>query len=145
MKNMRVKRMNKYTVWTLISLLVGFSLMGCVNNPAKEADDFNLQAKTYGKLIRWRAFDDASQYNQPREGELPKPDMKFLDEIKVTKYEIKSLIISEEGDEAVVIAEITYYHERVNDVKTIEDQQVWWKNEETGQWLVDGGLPKFDP
>lgn len=135
----------KIIVSILIVLLANFSLSGCMNSKAKEVDEFNTHAKSYGKLIRWRAFDDATEYNRPREIDLPEPDMKFLSEIKVTKYEIDSLVLSEEGDEAVVVAEITYYHERINDVKTLKDQQLWWQDEETGRWYVDGGLPNFEP
>ena len=142
---MRAKQMVKYIPWLLIICLVVPAMSGCMNNKSKQVDYFNNHAKSYGKLIRWRAFDDASEYNRPRETELPKPDFDYLSEIKVTKYEIKSVVLSEEGDEAAVTAVISYYHERTTAVKTIEDNQLWWKDEESGHWYVDGGLPNFEP
>ena len=137
--------MIKLISWLLVLCLVIPGMSGCLNNQAKQVDDFNNHAKSYGKMIRWRAFDDAAEYNRPREVDLPRPDFDYLAEIKVTRYEIKSVVLSEEGDEAAVIAEISYYHERTNAVKTIEDNQLWWRDDESGQWYIDGGLPNFEP
>lgn len=142
---MRAEQMIKYFSWLLVLFLVVPTMSGCLNNKAKEVDEMNTHAKSYGKLIRWRAFDDASEYNKPRNEDAPKPDFDYLSEIKVTKYEIKSVVLSEERDEAAVIAVITYYHERSTAVKTLEDHQLWYKDEEFGHWYVDGGLPNFDP
>ena len=61
----------------------------------------------------------------------------------MTKYEVNSMVLNESNDEAVVIAEISYYHERVNNVHNIREQQIWWKDENTGAWYLDGQLPPF--
>ena len=142
---MRAKQMIKYISWLLIICLVVPGMSGCMNNKAKQVDDFNSHAKSYGKLIRWRDFESASEYNRPREADLPRPNFEYLSEIRVTKYQMKSVVLSEEGDEAAVTVTISYYHERTNAVKTIEDNQLWWRDEESGNWYVDGGLPTFDP
>jgi len=52
------------------------------------------------------------------------------------------MILNETNDEAAVLAEISYYHERVNSVHNIRDQQVWWQDE-NGIWRLDGQLPPF--
>ncbi len=67
----------------------------------------------------------------------------LLDEIRVTKYEITSMVMNEKRDEASVIAEIAYYHERVNNVHDIRDKQIWWKEQSSGVWYLDGQLPPF--
>ncbi len=50
------------------------------------------------------------------------------------------------GDElktAEVEAEIAYYFETTNAVKTIRDKQSWWYKEETETWFLDDDLPAF--
>ena len=122
----------------LISLLI---LTACNTNPRKEAEDLN--SKAYGKLIRWKAYDDASSYIKLRDGGNVVVDSDLLNEIRVTKYEVTSIIMNDERDEAVIVAEIAYYHERVNSVREIKNQQIWWKEESTGAWYLDGQLPPF--
>ena len=128
---------------TIIFLMV-FSASGCVTNqPSKTVTQLNDQVKLYGKLIRWRGYEQAASMIKKRSG-TPEPlDRDLLKEIRVTKYEVLQIKVNEDQDEAVVVATISYYHERVNAVNTIEDVQVWWHDEEAGAWFLDGDLPRF--
>lgn len=127
----------------VISLLV-LSASGCVSNqPSKTVTQLNDQVKLYGKLIRWRGYEQAAGMIKKRSSAMEPLDRDFLKEIRVTKYEVLQIKVNEDQDEAVVIATISYYHERVNAVNTIEDVQVWWHDEEAGVWYLDGDLPRF--
>lgn len=118
-------------------------LSACNSNPVKSADSLRANAKAYGKLIRWKGYEDASKYIRLRDGGEIVMDLELLGEIRVTRYEISSMVLNEDNDEAIVTADISYYHERVNHVHNIRDQQIWWKEESTGNWYLDGQLPRF--
>ncbi|MDW3095739.1 MAG: hypothetical protein R8G33_08715 [Gammaproteobacteria bacterium] len=134
--------MKKISMMLLSFLLSVSMLSGCNSNPKKDAEDLKYKAKAYGKLIRWKAYEDAASYIKTRDGSSVELNTKILDEIRVTKYEVVSIVMNEQLDEASVIAEIAYYHERVNSVHDIRDKQVWWKDE-SGVWYMDGQLPPF--
>lgn len=120
------------------------TLLGaCNSGQTKSAESLRINAKAYGKLIRWKAYEDAAKYIKLRDGSNVMIDAELLNEIRVTRYEVSSMILNETNDEAAVLAEISYYHERVNSVHNIRDQQVWWKDNESGAWYLDGQLPPF--
>lgn len=134
----------KKTLLIVLSLVMSISILtGCNSNPRKEAEDLRYKAKAYGKLIRWKAYDDASNYIKLRDDGDVEVNSDLLNEIRVTKYEVTSMIMNETRDEAIIIAEIAYYHERVNSVHEIKDKQIWWKEEESSAWYLDGQLPPF--
>ena len=117
---------------------------GCNSGATKSVEDLHSQVKTYGKLIRWRAFEDANEFVKPRDGNVEPFNAALMSEIRVTKYEVSTIILSESQDEAVVTTDISYYHERINSVHDIRDKQTWWKDEDTGRWFIDGTLPAFE-
>lgn len=135
--------MKKIAVVLFSVILLTGLLTACNSNPSKSAESLKTNARAYGKLIRWKAYEDASKYIKLRDGGTVAINSELLNEIRVTKYEVNSMVLNESNDEAVVIAEISYYHERVNNVHNIREQQIWWKDENTGAWYLDGQLPPF--
>lgn len=139
--------MKKQFLNVIPALLLVVSVIGmqsaCNSNLTKSAESLKTNAKAYGKLIRWKAYQDATKYINLRDGGTVDINLELLNEIRVTRYEVSSLVLNETNDEAVVTAEISYYHERVNSVHNIRDQQLWWKDEESGSWYLDGQLPAF--
>ena len=127
-------------------LLLAFSLSACQsNNTKKTVQNLNTTIKNYGLFIRWRSYDEAANHIRHRDGSAANKNTEALQEIRVTKYQVLTVDIDDEKQEATVNAEITYYHERVNSVKTVTDQQLWWKDEETNKWFLDGVLPNLAP
>ena len=118
-------------------------LSGCNAGATKSAESLRANAKAYGKLIRWKAYEDAAKYIKRRDGSEVEIDTELLNEIRVTKYEVNSMVINDTNDEATVLAEIAYYHERVNNVHNIRESQIWWKDGASGAWYLDGQLPPF--
>ena len=135
--------MRKIFLFLISSAILAGLLTACNSSPTKSAESLKSNAKAYGKLIRWKAYEDAAKYIKLRSGEAVVIDSKLLNEIRVTRYEVSSMVLNENSDEAVVMAEISYYHERVNNVHNIKHQQNWWKDKETGAWYLDGQLPPF--
>ena len=135
--------MNK-TLLILITFLLSVTVLtACNSNPSKDADTLRSKAKAYGKLIRWKAYDDASAYIKLRDGSSVVVNSELLNEIRVTKYEVASMVLNEQQDEATITAEISYYHERVNNLHDIRDKQIWYKDKDSGDWYLDGNLPPF--
>ena len=137
--------MNKPLILILISGVFAMLPAGCHHSPVKQAEDLRIQTLNYGKLIRWRAYDDAKKYIRRRDGSHAALNHALLNEIRVTRYEVTAINISASKDEAVVTAEISYYHERVNKVHNIRDEQHWWRDAASKRWLLDGALPNFTP
>ncbi len=130
----------------LAYLFVLITMLGCLaGGSTKNADDINLKVNTYGKLIRWRAFDDAATYLRTQDNKPISSDTQVYKEIRVTNYKVTRVVLNEEKTQAFVTAEISYYHERVNNVHTIRDMQLWWLDEESGRWYLDGKLPEMKP
>ena len=137
--------MNKPLILIFISGVFAILLAGCNHSLVKQAEDLRAQALNYGKLIRWRAYDDAKEYIRPRDGGRVALNYPLLNEIRVTRYEVTAVNLGASKDEAVVMAEISYYHERVNKLHSIRDEQYWWKDPDSERWLLDGALPNFTP
>ena len=130
----------------IICVVICIVLSGCLAGmPTKEVEGLNNEVNTYGKLIRWRAYDEAAGYIRNQDGGAVDVDTEALKEIRVTKYEVLAVQMDESGIQAQAKAQISYYHERVNAVHTIVDNQNWWKDEESGRWFIDGQLPAFKP
>lgn len=137
---------NKYLtqITALAWLALMLSIAGCLSNqPSKQVMQLNDQVKLYGKLVRWRGYEQAAGMLKTRDKPAQEIDRDLLKEIRVTSYEVKQIRLNEEQNEAEVVAAISYYHERFNSVHSIEDVQTWWLDEDTGNWWLDGSLPNF--
>ena len=134
--------MKKILIAFTCTIFLLASLGACNSGQTKSAESLRTSAKAYGKLIRWNAYEEAANYIKLRDGSEVVFDADLLKEIRVTRYEVSSMILNETNDQAAVLAEISYYHERVNSVHNIRDQQVWWQDE-NGIWRLDGQLPPF--
>ena len=138
--------MNNYQFKIVIYSLCCILLSSCLASvPSKDVEILNEEVETYGKFIRWRAYDEAAAYLRHPDGKVLNADTEVLQEIRVTKYEVETIILNEEKTEAQVTAEISYYHERVNNVHTIQDRQHWWRDTGSGRWFINGSLPALTP
>jgi len=130
----------------IFCLLLATMLSACQSNKTRSSvDNLNTTIKNYGLFIRWRSYDEAANHIRHRDGQAANKNTEALREIRVTKYQVLTVAIDEEKNEANVTAEITYYHERVNSVKTVTDHQLWWQDEETNKWHLEGVLPALAP
>ncbi len=125
----------------LLGLVVGCSSLQSKDQIAR----LNERTDDYGTALRWGSYDRAAHFLMPREN-APGPNpvnQDFLNDIRLTTYEITQRVLSTDEKEAVIIAKISYYHGASGTLKTITDRQAWWYHDDTKQWYLDGTLPAF--
>ena len=137
----------------VLSLLLGamVAIVGGCASAARKAHDRREIAlsdtlETYGKLIRWGAFEEASRYLQAKEGEaeVPMPALARYKPWKVAYYNEVEVMRSDSGDEARVAADIQFYSEETGVASSLRDNQKWWYEASAGQWHLASPLPDFD-
>lgn len=139
---MRAATLVRFAVPCLIVLFVA----GCAPYQSREkAIQFDNTARTYRKAIRWSQFEAAHGMVQAQEEEpeLPEPDFEFLEDIRVTSYQLTSQRISPDETQIKAVAEISFYHESSPTVRRLTDHQLWWYDPDAGRWLLSTGLPDF--
>ncbi len=127
----------------LVALLCMVS--GCARIEVREkAVRLSNITNAYRKAVRWGEFEVAGQFIRHRDETSFTYDEDFLAGIRVTSMEFtRRDMIDSNAEEAVVSAEITFYHVDTGSVKTMLDEQVWWFDASGGMWYLDGGFPDF--
>lgn len=103
-----------------------------------------MSLNNYLQLIRWGRFDTAAQYIRYRQTEVPAlRARKYLDAIRVTSCEILNQASSADQKEAIVTVGIGFYHVDSGIVESFQERQVWWYEETSKRWFLEGDLPDF--
>lgn len=124
-------------------------LTGCWNMGAsKRGNQFEQTIDAYRILIRWGQFEQAQNYIRLREGQIREFDSELYSNIRVTRYQlIDKIAIGEDLDDAReihVITELEFNHADQITVHTVRYEQLWWYDQETERWFLDGNLPAFN-
>jgi hypothetical protein len=132
--------MRRLVPLTLLLLL----FTGCASvDEKKKAMTLDSTIRAYESTIRWGDFETAYGFIKQDEVEEPGPDPHDLKGIKVTAYKSSIISVSEDGTEAQVVAEISYYNENRMSVVDLVDRQTWHYDEERGKWYLVVPLPDF--
>ena len=105
---------------------------------------FERMSRAYEKVIRWSDFEDAVQYLNDTAKKKNPPDLKKLKHIKVVEYEVKRTTLMKDQSQVFQIAEIQYYRDDSNVVKTVTDNQFWEYDATLKNWYLLSGLPDFE-
>ena len=117
---------------------------GCASQQKQKAlNTFDERTRLYGRLLRWKEYEAAVNLIRHQDESPVNVDLGNYEDLRVVKYEIKRAIFAEDKKSAEVEAEISYYFETQNQVKTIRDTQSWWYLKEVENWFLDGSLPAF--
>ena len=124
-----------------LAILAGVAMLaGCpmVKSPRDERRDkaFEQAITTYRKLIRWGYFEEASQYLKGKDLLLEKPDFTAYARYKVSSYSTGEQLVSNNGDEARVIAHVEFYDVDTRVAKSMRDEQYWWYDREEERWYL---------
>ncbi|MFB3101040.1 MAG: hypothetical protein ACE1ZM_06310, partial [Gammaproteobacteria bacterium] len=98
--------------------------------------------------LRWARYREAISFHVTQEGKAAEVNVDYLDNFGVTSFEIISKVVvpsSEKGgiNEAIIVAEISYFHKEQGTVRKLKLNQLWWYNPEIKRWLIETGFPEF--
>lgn len=133
------------TVRTVLTLgLVACLMMGCASlMDSKKYELLDAREKQFAKAIRWGAYDMAASFIRPREGEPELDDLADYESIRVTSYEEFGGSMNSEKTESIHVVVFHFYHRESGSVHKVRHTQLWWYDEESKGWYLDGGLPDF--
>ncbi len=114
----------------------------------KQANKLEQSLRQYSAALRWGRYRDAANFHITKEEKLTKVDIDYLENFSVTSVEFisKTIILDSKTDnakQALIIFEVSYYHEAEAYVKKLKLNQTWWYNQATERWLIETGFPKF--
>ena len=117
---------------------------GCASQQKqKTLNVFDERTRLYGRLLRWKEFEAAANMIRHKDESVVNIALDAYKDLRIVEYEIKRAVINEDNLTAMVEAEISYYYEPQNQVKTIRDVQDWWYLEEAESWFLDDSFPAF--
>ena len=124
----------------LLTLLI----LGCASyRLSKQMDRFDLVAKGYANALKWSDFQAAYNFSKDAQTGSNPPDFRKLQLTKVTSYQVRQFIVSEDSSQVRQIVEIGYYKANYNVVRTITDLQLWEYDPEDKIWYLQSKLPDF--
>ena len=71
-------------------------------------------------------------------------DLAKIKQFNVTGINVLEKTIDPEATEAIILTEISYYHKEYGTVKTIRQEQHWWRIPDESTWLIESEFPKFE-
>ena len=137
---------------SLVSIVMVTCLVlvsGCAAVKAKsQADKLDRTVTEYASSLRWSFYREAISYHVSRDGKFAEVDIDQLESIEVTDFNIISKTIipsSEKGgiNEAIIEAEVSYYHKSQGTLREMSLSQIWWYNEEFKAWMIESDFPEF--
>ncbi len=127
-----------------VLLLAVLVATGCSNIAERQrGDELTDSLRTYAKLLRWGLYEDASQYLRHPDDEAITVDLARYEGVKITSYNNVTEGMADSGLESRVVTVIAYYRQDTGVLREIRYEQVWWYDEESGRWFLNGTLPDF--
>jgi len=132
------------TIFFIVLIVSLGSLGGCASTKKNQTlSSFDETSRLYGRLLRWREFEGAVNMIRHQDESTVEINLTGFEDLRVTDYEIKQVVMGEDLRTAIVEADISYYFETTNVVKELRDTQNWWYLEEAEKWFLDDELPAF--
>ena len=120
-------------------------ILGCASYQlSRQMEKFDLVAKGYENAIKWSDFPTAYNFNKDSKTGSNPPDFNKLKLVKVTSYEVRQFIVSEDNSQIRQVVEIHYYKANYTVVRTVIDHQLWEYDPEDKNWYLLSGLPDFE-
>jgi len=125
------------------------SLSGCGSLETRnQADKLERSVKEYSSALRWARHRDAISLHVTRDLKYAEVDIEYLQNFGVTSFDLISQTIipsSEEGGvtEAIIVAEMSYFHKEQGTVRKLKLNQIWWYSTEFKHWLIESDFPEF--
>ena len=109
----------------------------------KQKKQYSNLSQTFRQAILWSDFEYASEFlaDGYKKNEKVEP---VYDEIKVTAFEEKRMVVDTEINTIEQVAEIRYYWVDRMVEKSITEHFIWEWDPEAKKWFLISGLPKFE-
>jgi len=128
----------------ICSVLLALSLSGCAAvDDSKKTITYDKALWKYETAIRWVDFGTANSLRRLEDSSAYSPDLKTLQHIKVTSYNVVNKVMSEDHAEVRLAVEIVYYNDRSMKLITIIDNQIWKYDPAIKDWYITTPLPPF--
>ena len=125
-------------------ILLVLSLSGCAAvDDSKKTITYDKALWKYETAIRWVDFGTANSLRRLEDSSAYSPDLKTLQHIKVTSYNVVNKVMSEDHAEVRLAVEIVYYNDRSMKLITIIDNQIWKYDPAIKDWYITTPLPPF--
>ena len=140
---------NRLSVLMLLGLV---ALSGCATLETKERMvTLEASVKRYGKAIRWGDYDVAASFVRQRDTQAPEKSsvsdvgasLPNSHGVRVVQHEVRIGAASEEATEANMVAVFTYHLDDSTRVRVLSQNAIWWYDEATQAWFLEGSLPNF--
>jgi hypothetical protein len=97
----------------------------------------------YEKAMRWGDYQVVGSVMKMQGTDRQNPNLKKLEKIKVTSYQLIDSHMSEDKLRAHQTVEIKYFNTNCLIVKNLIDKQLWKYDEKEKAWYLQSGLPDF--
>lgn len=127
-----------------IAFVLVFLISGCAGiQTGKKMTLFDDTARAYLRALRWGDYEVAYAFKKTEGADDKMPDFENLRQIRVTDYNVKQTILSEDQLSILRIVDFQYYRITNAMVKTLIDRQKWEYDEEENRWYLTSDLPDF--
>jgi hypothetical protein len=107
-----------------------------------QASRLDQTLRAYAGSLRWGNFDTATAFAVPRAG-INSVRAATLIGTKVTGYEVRVSSVNEDASEAKVHMTFTYYDDQRGTVGSLDQDAIWYWDDDKDNWLMDDSLPRF--
>jgi hypothetical protein len=127
-----------------IVIILAFLIFGCAGiQTGKKMTLFDDTARAYLRAIRWGDYETAYAFKNLQDTDDKMPDFENLRQIRVTAFNVKQTILSEDKSTIVRIVDFQYYRISNVTVKNLIDRQRWEYDQEANRWYLTSDLPDF--
>ena len=121
-----------------------FLIIGCAGiQTGKRMTLFDDTARAYLRAIRWGDYETAFAFRNLQSADTKLPDFKDLSQVRVTAYNVKQTILSEDQLKVLRIVDFQYYRISNVTVKNLIDRQTWEYDKEANRWYLTSDFPDF--
>ena len=126
------------------SVLLLLLVVGCASvTEMKKLEKFEQVSHAYELAIRWSDFEMASSFIKNQEDPDLAAQIEHLKQYKVTSYEVKRFLPSEEKSHILVFADVQYFKKDGLIVKNYSHRQLWQFDPDQQSWYLTSGLPEL--
>ncbi|MEE9117568.1 MAG: hypothetical protein V3U02_03095 [Calditrichia bacterium] len=125
-----------------ILLIIMLSACGSMDfkNQMSKLDD---TLTKYGTALRWAQIRDAASYHIKRNEEQVVVDLVHMEKFNITSVDVLEKTPNQDGTEASILIEISYYSKDRGTLQKVRQAQLWWYNQKAKHWLIDSDFPEF--